>query len=94
MHYIAVRWHHSIPSEPIELFSELDDTRREIRKVEVFSDGTCHSADQHRQSGPTRLGVAPVPSLEEIGSDRQFSPREIKQSDFEEAWRRACGGAA
>jgi hypothetical protein len=35
MTHIVVTWHHQHPDEPVELFSELDDERFEVRKVEV-----------------------------------------------------------
>lgn len=34
MTYIRLHWLHDRPDEPIWLFSELDDLRREVRKVE------------------------------------------------------------
>jgi hypothetical protein len=37
MKYIRVKWIHSLPNEPITLFSELDDDRYEVRKLEIFA---------------------------------------------------------
>ena len=39
MTHIVVTWHHEKPDNPVELFSELDDERFEVRKVEIFRDG-------------------------------------------------------
>jgi hypothetical protein len=38
MHYIKVFWKHQHRDEPVELYSELDDGRWEVRKVEVSRD--------------------------------------------------------
>ena len=39
MRYIKVKWIHSYPDEPVLLYSEIDDSGWEVRKVEVFPDG-------------------------------------------------------
>lgn len=44
--YLRVEWVHDIPNEPVILFSELDDEMWELRKVEVYRDGTAGYADQ------------------------------------------------
>ena len=86
MTHIVVTWHHEHPDEPVELFSELDDERFEVRKVEVFRDGRKCFAHASSHSGNTALGIVPVPLLEEIASDRQFTPRTITKEEFEAAW--------
>ena len=40
MRYISVEWLHKFENEPVRLLSELDDEGFEIRKVEIFSDGS------------------------------------------------------
>jgi hypothetical protein len=42
---------------PVVLYSELDDNRFEVRKVEVFRDGRLGYADAVRSSGGTGLGL-------------------------------------
>lgn len=86
MTHIVVTWHHQNDDEPVELFSELDDERFEKRKVEVFRDGRKCFADASAHSGNTALGIVPVPPLNEIASDRQFTPRTITKEEFEMAW--------
>lgn len=39
MKYLFVRWIHNFPDEPVLLYSELDKSRFETRKIEVFPDG-------------------------------------------------------
>jgi uncharacterized protein DUF6881 len=39
MKYVRVGWKHQHPAEPVALYSELDDNRFEVRKIEVFRNG-------------------------------------------------------
>ena len=87
--FIAVRWLHSNSEDPIELYSELDAERNEVRKVEVFADGRAHYADANSSTGDTILGSIPIPSLAEIADDPQFVPHEIAVEEFESIWQAA-----
>jgi len=49
--YIRVRWLHNHPDDPVELWSELDSERFEIRKVEVWHDGRVGFASRDRELG-------------------------------------------
>ena len=82
--YIKVDWIHTHPDEPTVLYSELDMDRWELRKVEVYADGTMDFADAERSSGTTQLGSLPVPPLEELTSE--FDPKVIYAADFERVW--------
>jgi hypothetical protein len=86
MRYVLVRWKHTDPAYPVELYSELDEASWEVRKVEIFLDGHRGYADRQANHGGTRLGLEPVPPLAEIGADPQFEPTEISQEDFERIW--------
>ncbi|WFU28141.1 hypothetical protein QA649_18545 [Bradyrhizobium sp. CB1717] len=86
MSYISVQWLHELPDEPVWLLSELDEQRWEIRKIEIFRDGTKGYATQDEEAGGTRPGERPVPSLDEIATDPQFIAREITKEEFEQAW--------
>lgn len=92
MSYIAVKWLHTSSEEPVLLLSELDEQRWEVRKVEIFRDGTAGFADTTRETPTTALGQLPVPPLTEIASDPEFEPREITQTEFEVTWRAAIAG--
>jgi hypothetical protein len=89
MTYIKVKWIHSCPDDPVLLYSELDGERWEMRKVEVFADGHFGYASSTESGGSTGLGLEPVPTLPEIGSDPQFEPVEITKQEFEEVWAHA-----
>ena len=89
MHYIKVKWSHSFPSEPVLLYSELGDDRRELRKVEVFPNGTYGFASDSHAHGTTRLSEEPIPPDAEINLQPGFELEEISQDEFEEVWARA-----
>ena len=86
MKYTKVRWIHAHADEPIWIYAELDEDLNEIRKVEVFADGSKGYADKVRESGTTGLSIEPWPPLDEIAADPQFAPEEISSSEFEEIW--------
>jgi hypothetical protein len=89
MEYLKVDWHHDSSYDPCILLSELDEDRMEVRKVEIFKDGVANWADASGNSGDTQLGMEPIPSIEEIGSDPQFTPKSIDRQEFEASWRLA-----
>jgi hypothetical protein len=89
MRYVRVAWRHAFPSDPIVIYSELDDDRWEARKVEVFPDGSLGYASAEGSSCSTELSSEQHPPLQEIARDRQFEPAEITKQEFEEIWLRA-----
>ena len=92
MMYIMVRWLHNLKDEPVMLYSELDSAGREVRKVEVFRDGSCGYADAGEQRGSTRLGIVPVPDIAEIAKNPEFEPKLITKDEFEQVWQRRQDG--
>jgi len=86
--YLRVEWKHQHPDEPVTLYSELDERRFEVRKLELFRDGRVGFASSTGSSGGTRLGEVPVPPLAEIARDPQFEPHEVTRDEFEAAWSR------
>jgi hypothetical protein len=89
LRYLKVQWHHEDPEEPVVLYSEIDVQRYETRKIEEFADGRLDHADAARETGTTFLGEAPIPSLDEIDEQDEFTPVEITQEEFELVWQRA-----
>jgi hypothetical protein len=89
MTYMRVKWKHSLNSEPQLIYSELDDQRWELRKVEVYADGHAGYASSSESRGGSGLSKEPLPSLEEIASDAQFEPVEVDQAEFERMWAKA-----
>ena len=91
MTYIRVTWKHDHRDFPVTLYSELDDQRWEIRKVEVFRDGRMGYASANEAAGGTMLGLVPVPYLSEIARDPEFEPVAITSGEFEEIWSMRSG---
>jgi len=84
--YIHVRWLHEFADEPIDLWTEIDADRYEVRKLEFFRDGRVGYAGPEGDALGTRLGIEPIPPLNEIVADRQFVPEEVAKEAFEERW--------
>jgi hypothetical protein len=75
--------------EPIMLFSELDEERWEVRKVEVFADGRLSYANERGSFGMTKLGDQPVPALEVLAANAEFELAEITRAEFDEIFEKA-----
>ncbi|MBR8216273.1 DUF6881 domain-containing protein [Burkholderia vietnamiensis] len=87
--YIRVKWIHSIHNEPVLIYSELDEERWELRKVEIYADGRMGFACKSESAGGSGLSKEPIPSLDEIANDDQFQPIEIDRDEFERIWNSA-----
>jgi hypothetical protein len=86
MRYVKVAWRHGHPDEPILLYSEMDDARWEVRKVEIFRHGFPGYASREGCDRSTRLGAEPIPPLSKIAEDPEFDPIEITKEEFEKVW--------
>ena len=89
MNYLKVLWKHESENYPIVMYSELSSERYEIRKVEVFIDGSYGFASENESIGRTILGEVPVPTVSEIAEDPEFEAFLIDKSEFEDAWVKA-----
>jgi hypothetical protein len=89
--YLKLIWHHDFADEPTWLYSELDENRYEVRKVEVFRDGRRFFADSQSSNGNSMLGEIPAPSLAELADEPEFTPSEISGDEFEAQWDAAHG---
>ena len=89
MNYLKVKWIHTYPDQPVFIYSELDDDRWELRKVEIFPDGRMGYADPEVEVGRTGLSELPLPSFEKIAADPEFEPEVISKAEFERIWARA-----
>jgi len=89
MKYIKVRRSHASPDDPVLLYSELDAELWEIRKVEVYADGSMVFVDRDEPSGDTTPGNEPPPTLEEITADPAFKLADISADEFESVWGQA-----
>jgi hypothetical protein len=89
VNYIRVAWRHSSLSDPTLLYSELDDERWEVRKVEVFRGGMLGYASSNSTFGGTELGTTPVPPLGEINQNTEFDGEVITSAEFQKVWEEA-----
>lgn len=83
---MCIKWVHSFVSEPVLIYSEIDDERWELRKMEIYADGRIGFANRSDSGGGSGLSTEPLPSLAEIATDPQFKPVEIDQAEFERVW--------
>ena len=86
MTYLKVKWIHAYVDEPVLIYSELDDERWELRKVEIFPDGRMLYADPEVEFEETGLSTMPLPSLEKIAADPVSEPEVISKAEFEKIW--------
>lgn len=86
MKYVCVIWDHNFLDEPIEIYSELDDCDWEVRKLEIYPNGTATFADMTHSMGSSMLSLIPFPQLNEISSQPEFEAHEISASKFDELW--------
>ena len=89
MTYLHVVWTHSFDDEPIEILSELDDRRYEVRKLERFRNGLLTFAGPDGDTGGATLSETPLPPDAEIAKDPQFQLTWISRQAFEQSWRTA-----
>lgn len=87
MKYILLKWFHNLNNEPYLIYSEIDNQRYEVRKVEVYKDGTIHKHDEQLTDSLTALGDVAFPeNLDEINQDKQFYAEYISREEFESIW--------
>jgi hypothetical protein len=91
--YLYARWVQSSANEPYEFFSELDEFRNEIRKVERYRDGSVGYASPTVARHGASLGIVPVPPLAEINASPEFTANEISEAEFEKQWQAAISNA-
>jgi uncharacterized Zn finger protein len=86
MEYIEVCWIHDFEDEPQVLYHEIDSKRNEIRKIEIYADGSFGIASKIKSFGGAELSIEEIPTIEEINSDSQFKAKKIDKLEFEEQW--------
>ena len=86
MRYIDVNWLHDLDEEPYRLVSEIGPDQFETRKLEFFRTGDVGYASLKAHTPNTMLGIAEVPSLEEINAQEEFEGKNISEQQFEQLW--------
>jgi hypothetical protein len=93
MNYVDVQWLHSNAEDPTRLVSEIGPDRLETRKIEFWANGRIGYASKERVSPDTALGDVPVPTIEELNSQSEFSAKELDATSFERLWAHYVGRA-
>jgi hypothetical protein len=65
---------------------QLLSRRWEQRKVEIYRDGRMGFANKEQEYFGSTLGLAQVPSIEEIAAQPEFEPSAMGREEFETVW--------
>jgi len=85
--YILLKWFHNLDDEPYKIYSEIDDQRYEVRKIEIYKNGTIYICDEQMNNSQIELADVAFPEdLDEINQDRQFFAQYISKEKFESIW--------
>jgi hypothetical protein len=89
MEYVKVRFNSDdLRDDPILFYSEIDANRWEVRKVEVFRDGSYSYAGKGREH-LAMLALIPFPGSEELSQRPELEFSQISKEEFEGVWREA-----
>lgn len=103
MNYICVDWlwyrfqkkYKSNTSlvRPVRIYTEINETREEVRKVEVFLGGAIGFASDTTnycevEGATTELSDQSFPELTIVDANTEFLIHEISKENFEKIWRR------
>lgn len=87
MDYVKLKWFHSIETEPYIIYSEINDQRYEVRKIEVYKSGAYIKYSENMTDLQLNLADIPFPlNLDEINQDKQFYATHISKEEFERIW--------
>lgn len=92
MEYVLTQWDHDLDDEPYLIYSELDDSRREKRRVEFYRNGITFSYGGERGN---EGALAPDPFPEDLRTLRpaegegELTAQSISPSLFYEIWNQA-----
>lgn len=66
---------------------EIDDQRYEVRKIEIYKNGTIARYDEQMTDSLFRLADVKFPeNLDEINQYQEFCAKYISQEEFETMW--------
>lgn len=89
MRYSRLQWNHPSPTEPIEILSEYDENGWELRKVELFRNGSVRFAGATESVGGSKLSLIQRPPDSEVISEPEFRVFALTGDEFERAWEQA-----
>ena len=90
MKYVLAQWDHDLDDEPCLIYSELDGSRRETRRVEFYRNGITFSYGAERGN---EGALSPDPFPEDLRDlqppEGELSTQEISPGLFYEIWNQA-----
>ena len=87
MKYVLAQWDHDLDDEPCLIYSELDGSRRETRRVEFYRNGITFSYGGERgNEGALRQEPFPEDLRDLQPPEGELSAREISPGLFYEIW--------
>lgn len=87
MNYVLLEWFHTLEDEPYLIYSEIDDQRYEVRKVEIYKNGTIARYDEQMTDSLFQLSDVKFPeNLDEINQYQEFCAKYVSQEEFETMW--------
>ena len=90
MKYVLAEWEHSLEDEPCLIYSELDGSRWETRRVEFYRNGITFSYGGERgNEGALRQQPFPEDLRDPHTPEGELSAREISPGLFYEIWNQA-----
>ena len=90
MRYLLAEWTHQEEDEPYRIYSEMDEERRETRRVEFYRNGITFSYGGERgNEGALRREPFPEDLRDLQTPEGEFSAREISPGLFYEIWNQA-----
>jgi len=75
--------------EPVDWYDELDADRWSTRCVRKYRDGSLRAYSYANPCWRECMPEKPIPPVEEIDADAEFSTREITKAEFDAVWERA-----
>jgi len=86
MKYVHIQWVHDQPDAPTDIYAELDDNRMEVRKVEMFNDGSIGYALEGVSTQSTSLRPSPLPYVSQLNQDPKAMARDMDWHEFDDLW--------
>lgn len=87
MKYVKIHWIHDFKDDPEFIYSEIDETGHEVKKIEIFKNG--HYIIYSEMINSDRLAEGKYPSLGELTFEEKTESMqaiEIAETEFNEIW--------
>jgi len=92
MKYLKVRWLHNIKEDPVIFYYELDNFDNEIKKIEIYVDGSVGYADDKFQLNGSIISECKISTFDEIAKQKEFIPENITKEEFYQIYQERVKG--